>query len=113
MSRTTDALLVQHNPSLGQVEMEVLGSNGVFIFDLRNKQRGTGSSYALYDVLASYLTAGDRYRPANQQFVIASGKTSAHSKMRRPGNSHIDVNHAVATPTTVTPNPTPRQSQSV
>lgn len=74
------ALLVQDNPSLGQVEMEVLGSNGVFIFDLRNKQRGTGSSYALYDVLTSYLTAGDRYRPANQQFVIASGKTSLRGR---------------------------------
>ena len=70
------ALLVQDNPSLGQVEMEVIGSNGVFVFDLRNKERGTGSSYALYDVLASYLTAGDRYRPATQQFVIGTGKTS-------------------------------------
>lgn len=74
------ALLVQDNPSLGQVEMEVIGSNGVFVFDLRNKERGSGSSYALYDVLASYLTAGDRYRPATQQFVIGAGKTSLRGR---------------------------------
>jgi cyanophycinase len=74
------ALLVQNNPSLGQVEMEVIGSNGVFVFDLRNKVRGSGSSYALYDVLTSYLTAGDRYRPATQQYVIASGKTSLRGR---------------------------------
>ncbi len=76
------ALLVQHNPTLGQVEMEVVGENGVFIFDLRNKERGTGSSYALYDVLGSYLTAGDRYRPVTGQFVIASGKTSLRGRER-------------------------------
>lgn len=74
------ALLVQNNPTLGQVEMEVVGENGVFIFDLRNKERGTGSSYALYDVLGSYLTAGDRYRPATGQFVIATGKTSLRGR---------------------------------
>lgn len=74
------ALLVQNNPTLGQVEMEVVGENGVFIFDLRNKERGTGSSYALYDVLGSYLTAGDRYRPVTGQFVIATGKTSLRGR---------------------------------
>ena len=76
------ALLVQNNATLGQVEMEVIGENGVFIFDLRNKERGTGSSYALYDVLGSYLTAGDRYRPVTGQFVIASGKTSLRGRER-------------------------------
>ncbi|MES2821348.1 MAG: cyanophycinase [Pseudomonadota bacterium] len=76
------ALLVQNNPSLGQVEMEVIGAAGVFVFDLRNKERGTGSSYALYDVLGSYLSAGDRYRPATGQFVIASGKTSLRGRER-------------------------------
>nr|Q8KQN8.1 RecName: Full=Cyanophycinase; AltName: Full=Extracellular CGPase; Short=CPHEpa; AltName: Full=Extracellular cyanophycinase; Flags: Precursor [Pseudomonas anguilliseptica]AAL40891.1 extracellular cyanophycinase [Pseudomonas anguilliseptica] len=76
------ALLVQNNATLGQVEMEVIGENGVFIFDLRNKERGTGSTYALYDVLGSYLTAGDRYRPVTGQFVIASGKTSLRGRER-------------------------------
>ncbi len=74
------ALLVQNNASLGQIEMQVIGAAGVFIFDLRNKERGTGSSYALYDVLGSYLTEGDRYRPAAGQFVIASGKTSLRGR---------------------------------
>lgn len=74
------ALLVQNNPTLAQVEMEVVGENGVFIFDLRNKERGTGSSYTLYDVLGSYLTGGDRYRPATGQFVIATGKTSLRGR---------------------------------
>jgi cyanophycinase len=71
---------VQNNPTLGQMEMEVIGENGVFIFDLRNKEHGTGSTYALYDVLGSYLTAGDRYRPATGQFVIATGKTSLRGR---------------------------------
>jgi cyanophycinase len=74
------ALLVQNNASLGQIEMQVIGAAGVFIFDLRNKERGTTSSYALYDVLGSYLTEGDRYRPATGQFVIASGKTSLRGR---------------------------------
>ncbi|WP_339081502.1 cyanophycinase [Pseudomonas sp. TMP9] len=76
------ALLVQNNPTLGQVEMEVIGAAGVFVFDLRNKERGTGSNYAVYDVLGSYLTAGDRYRPATGQFVIATGKTSLRGRER-------------------------------
>ncbi|MBX9756050.1 MAG: cyanophycinase, partial [Pseudomonadaceae bacterium] len=74
------ALVVQNNPTLGQVEMEVLGAGGVFVFDMRNAQRGTGSSWALYDVLANYLTSGDRYRPQTGQFVIASGKTSLRGR---------------------------------
>src|SRR5690606_38584535 len=66
-------LLVRDNPSLGEVEMEVIGSGGVFVFDLGHAERGTGSSWAIYDVLASYLTSGDRYRPQSGQFVIGSG----------------------------------------
>lgn len=33
-------LLVQNNASLGQVEMEVIGTGGVFVFDLRNAELG-------------------------------------------------------------------------
>lgn len=73
-------LVVQNNPTLGQVEMEVIGAGGVYVFDLRNAERGTGSSWALYDVLANYLTSGDRYRPQTGQFVIASGKTSLRGR---------------------------------
>lgn len=73
-------LLVQNNPSLGQVEMEVLGSGGVFVFDLRNTELGSGSSWELYDVLASYLTSGDKYRPQTGQFVIGAGKTSLRGR---------------------------------
>ncbi|PYC28196.1 cyanophycinase [Aquipseudomonas alcaligenes] len=73
-------LLVQDNPSLGQVEMEVIGTGGVFVFDLRNAERGTGSSWALYDVLASYLTSGDKFRPQSGQFVIGAGKTSLRGR---------------------------------
>jgi cyanophycinase len=73
-------LLVQNNASLGQMEMEVIGTGGVFVFDLRNAELGSGSSWALYDVLASYLTNGDKYRPQSGQFVIASGKTSLRGR---------------------------------
>ncbi|WP_236234006.1 cyanophycinase [Pseudomonas tohonis] len=73
-------LLVQNNASLGQVEMEVIGTGGVFVFDLRNAELGGGSNWALYDVLASYLTSGDKYRPQTGQYVIASGKTSLRGR---------------------------------
>lgn len=73
-------LLVQNNASLGQVEMEVVGAGGVFVFDLRNSELGSGSTWALYDVLASYLTSGDKYRPQTGQFVIASAKTSLRGR---------------------------------
>ncbi|BAN49288.1 cyanophycinase [Metapseudomonas resinovorans] len=73
-------LLVKDNPSLGQVEMEVIGTGGVFVFDLRNAELGGGSNWALYDVLASYLTNGDLYRPQSGQFVIANSKTSLRNR---------------------------------
>ena len=60
--------------------MEVIGTGGVFVFDLRNAELGGGSSWALYDVLASYLTSGDKYRPQTGQYVIASGKTSLRGR---------------------------------
>src|SRR5690606_36860008 len=41
-----------------------------------------------------------------------SGRISAHSKTRRPGNSHVTTSHAVATPITSVSTPTPRTSSA-
>src|SRR5690606_36339123 len=44
---------------------------------------------------------------------IASGSKSAHSKIRRPGNSHVDVSQASEVPSSAAPTETPTTSTSV
>ena len=44
---------------------------------------------------------------------MASGSSSNHSNIRRPGNSNKVTTAAAAVPTTAAPNPTHKASQSV
>ncbi|MCX7921439.1 MAG: cyanophycinase [Clostridia bacterium] len=68
--------LVVTNADTNSVEMEVLGQNGVFIFDLSKAYKGTDSFWSLYNIITTYLTKGDKYNPLTKQIIIAGWKTA-------------------------------------
>ncbi|GAB4108516.1 MAG: hypothetical protein OHK0022_59980 [Roseiflexaceae bacterium] len=81
--------LVVTNADSSSARMEVVGQNGVFIFDLGQATVGTGSYWSISGVRASYLTSGDSFNPSTKQFSIASWKTNLagreiHSRAMTP-----------------------------
>lgn len=82
--------LVVTNADTSSARMEVVGQNGVFVFDLSQATVGSGSSWSISGVKASYLTSGDSFNPSTKQFTIASWKTSLTGR---------EVNSRAMTPT--------------
>jgi len=72
--------LVVTNEGTTSARMEVIGANGVFLFDLGTAVRGTSLDYSIYGVKASYLTPGDVYTPSTKTFTFASYKTNIAGK---------------------------------
>ncbi len=68
--------LVVTNADTAAVQMDVLGQNGVSVFDLAGATVGSGSSWSISGVKASYLTSGDRYNPLARAATIDSRKTA-------------------------------------
>ncbi len=68
--------LVVDNADTSSVQMQVIGQNGVFIFDLGAASVGSGSYWSISGVKATYLTVGDRYNPLAKTASIDSRKTS-------------------------------------
>ncbi|PYZ91988.1 hypothetical protein CR194_17475 [Salipaludibacillus keqinensis] len=82
----TTALVVR-NANHPAVDMEVVGENGVQIFDLNKAEVHQGESdgeWAIDQVKSTYLHHGDHYKP-NQGTVIFNSK----SKPYRNGNAEI------------------------
>jgi len=69
-----DTALVVTNADTDNVKMDVIGSGGVFIFDLSKSHNETKVNWNLRDVKASYLTDGDSYIP-HKKCLFASWKT--------------------------------------
>jgi cyanophycinase len=74
--------LVVTNADTSTAKMEVLGQNGVFIFDLVGSTKGTGSSWSISNVKTSYLSSGDSYNPATKTATFASFKTALVGRER-------------------------------
>jgi cyanophycinase len=68
--------LVVTDADTSSVNMQVIGQNGVFVFDLVGSTRGTGTSWSISGVKATYLSDGDRYNPSTKTPTIASFKTN-------------------------------------
>jgi cyanophycinase len=68
--------LVVRDADTPNVKMNVIGQNGVFIFDLSAATLGTGSSWSISGVKATYLTNGDAYNPSSKTPTVASFKTN-------------------------------------
>ena len=71
-----DTALVVRNADTTAVSMNVVGENGVFVFDLGQASTGSGSSWSIANVSATYLTAGDSYNPRSRRATIDSRKTA-------------------------------------
>jgi cyanophycinase len=69
------ALVVTNADTTG-AQMQVLGQNGVLIFDLSQATVGSGTYWSISGVKATYLTAGDSFNPGTKTAAIASWKTS-------------------------------------
>lgn len=68
--------LVVTDADTSAARMEVIGQNGVWLFDLSQASVGTGSYWSISAVKASYLTSGDSFNPGTKQITFASWKTS-------------------------------------
>lgn len=71
-----NSALVVTNADTTSAQMQVLGQNGVLIFDLGQATVATGTYWSISGVKASYLTAGDSFNPGNKTATIATWKTS-------------------------------------
>lgn len=74
--------LVVTNADTASVQMQVIGQSGVGIFDLGSATRGTGTSWSISGVKATYLTQDDRFNPATKTATIASWKTALSGRER-------------------------------
>jgi cyanophycinase len=68
--------LVVTNADSSAVQMEVVGQNGVSVFDLSAATVGAGTYWSISGVKASYLSSGDRYNPLTKTAAIDSRKTA-------------------------------------
>lgn len=74
--------LVVTNADTSSVQMQVIGQSGVGVFDLSAATSGTGSSWSLLGVKATYLSQDDRFNPVTKTATIASWKTSLGGRER-------------------------------
>lgn len=74
--------LVVTNADTASAQMQVIGQSGVGIFDLAAATRGSGTSWSLSGVKATYLTQDDRFNPITRTATIASWKTSLSGRER-------------------------------
>ncbi len=68
--------LIVRNADTTSANMQIVGQNGVFIFDLSAATRGTGTNWSISNVKTTYLTDGDSWNPSNKTSSIASFKTA-------------------------------------
>jgi cyanophycinase len=68
--------LVVNNADTTSANMQVIGQNGVFIFDLGVATRGTGTNWSISNVKTTYLTDGDAFNPNTKTPTVAGFKTA-------------------------------------
>lgn len=68
--------LVVSNADTASAQMQVLGQNGVLIFDLGQATLSTSPSWSISGVKATYLTTGDSFTPSTRTATTATWKTS-------------------------------------
>lgn len=66
--------LVTRRAGTALASMEVLGENGVFVFDLRKATPSASGDFTIAGVRASYLTNGDTYDPTAWTVTFAADK---------------------------------------
>ena len=74
--------LVVTDADTTSANMQVIGQNGVFIFDLGSATKGTGTYWSISNVKTTYLTDGDGFNPNSKTPSIATWKTALAGRER-------------------------------
>jgi len=82
-----DTAIVVTDADTPNARMKILGTDGVYIFDLRNSYPGNSIHWSIYNVTVNYITLEDIYDPHSKKIHFASWKTPLHG--REP---HIHAN---------------------